>query len=168
MAEFDYVAIDPAGKERKGALKAQTLEDARAKLDARKLFIVELSAGAVEVARKRTGLSLRTPRGPVEVQSTRFLASLTYGPNADLPFEAAVIEIDALAVTQADGVLSAEKLVLALRRKISPSGSAAARRMPTWPKVPTSATATVPRMARRPARITPSSVSSSSAISVLV
>ena len=79
MAEFDYVAIDPAGKERKGALKAETLEDARAKLDARKLFIVELSAGAVEVARKRTGLSLRTPRlSPKELTLfTRQLATLT-------------------------------------------------------------------------------------------
>lgn len=79
MAEFDYVAIDPAGKERKGALKAQTLEDARAKLDARKLFIVELSVGAVEVARKRTGLSLRTPRlSPKELTLfTRQLATLT-------------------------------------------------------------------------------------------
>ncbi|WP_145200680.1 type II secretion system inner membrane protein GspF [Sphingobium sp. B2] len=79
MAEFDYVAIDPAGKERKGALKAQTLEDARAKLDARKLFIVELSAGAVEVARKRTGLSLRNPRlSPKELTLfTRQLATLT-------------------------------------------------------------------------------------------
>ena len=79
MAEFDYVAIDPAGKERKGALKAETLEDARAKLDARKLFIVELSAGAVEVARKRAGLSLRTPRlSPKELTLfTRQLATLT-------------------------------------------------------------------------------------------
>lgn len=79
MAEFDYVAIDPAGKERKGALKADTLEDARAKLDARKLFIVELSAGAVEVARKRAGLALRTPRlSPKELTLfTRQLATLT-------------------------------------------------------------------------------------------
>lgn len=79
MAEFDYVAIDPAGKERKGALKAETLEDARAKLDARKLFIVELSAGAVEVARKRAGLSPRTPRlSPKELTLfTRQLATLT-------------------------------------------------------------------------------------------
>ncbi|CCW18912.1 General secretion pathway protein F [Sphingobium indicum BiD32] len=79
MAEFDYVAIDPAGKERKGALKADTLDDARAKLDARKLFIVELSAGAVEVARKRTGLAQRTPRlSPKELTLfTRQLATLT-------------------------------------------------------------------------------------------
>ncbi|HUD95240.1 MAG TPA: type II secretion system protein GspF, partial [Sphingobium sp.] len=62
MAEFDYVAIDPAGKERKGAIKAETIDDARAKLDARKLFVVRLEVGAVQAARKRAGLSLRAPR----------------------------------------------------------------------------------------------------------
>ncbi|HJT40626.1 MAG TPA: type II secretion system inner membrane protein GspF [Sphingobium sp.] len=62
MAEFDYIAIDPAGRERKGAIKAETVEDARAKLDARKLFIVRIEPGAVEKARKRAGLSLRAPR----------------------------------------------------------------------------------------------------------
>lgn len=62
MAEFDYIAIDPAGKERKGSVKAGTIDDARARLDARKLFVVRLEAGAAEVARKRAGLSLRAPR----------------------------------------------------------------------------------------------------------
>lgn len=62
MAEYDYIAIDPAGKERKGSVKAGTIDDARARLDARKLFVVRLEAGAAEVARKRAGLSLRAPR----------------------------------------------------------------------------------------------------------
>src|SRR5690606_37412815 len=62
MADFDYIAIDAAGRERKGAVKAETAEDARAKLDARRLFIVALEPGAVDVARKRTALSLRAPR----------------------------------------------------------------------------------------------------------
>lgn len=62
MAEFDYVAIDPAGKERKGSVKAETVEDARARLDARKLFIVRIEPGTVDAARKRAGLALRTPR----------------------------------------------------------------------------------------------------------
>ena len=62
MAEFDYIAIDPAGRERKGAIKAETVEDARAKLDSRKLFIVRIEAGAMEKARRRTGLSFRAPR----------------------------------------------------------------------------------------------------------
>lgn len=62
MADFDYLAIDQAGRERKGSVKAETVEDARARLDARRLFVVRLEPGAVEVARKRTGLSLRAPR----------------------------------------------------------------------------------------------------------
>lgn len=62
MADFDYVAIDPAGREKGGSVRADTIEDARAKLDARKLFIVRLEPGAVQVARQRAGLSLRTPR----------------------------------------------------------------------------------------------------------
>lgn len=62
MAEFDYIAIDPAGKERAGKVKAETVEDARARLDARKLFIVRIEPGAAETARRRAGLSLRTPR----------------------------------------------------------------------------------------------------------
>ena len=61
MAEYDYIAIDPAGKERKGSVKAETVEDARARLDARKLFIVRIEPGTVEAARKRAGLALRTP-----------------------------------------------------------------------------------------------------------
>lgn len=62
MADFDYVVIDPAGRERSGKIKAETMDDARAKLDARKMFIVKLNTGAAEVARKRAGLSLRSPR----------------------------------------------------------------------------------------------------------
>ncbi|MCP1471054.1 general secretion pathway protein F [Sphingobium sp. OAS761] len=62
MADFDYAAIDPAGKERVGKIKADTIDDARAKLDARRLFIVRLEPGAVEAARRRANLSLRTPR----------------------------------------------------------------------------------------------------------
>ncbi|UZW55502.1 type II secretion system inner membrane protein GspF [Sphingobium sp. JS3065] len=62
MAEFDYIAIDPAGKERLGRVKADTMDDARARLDARKLYIVRIEPGAVEKAGKRAGLPLRTPR----------------------------------------------------------------------------------------------------------
>lgn len=79
MADFDYVAIDPAGKERTGRVKADAIEDARAKLDARKLFIVALTPGAVESARKRAGMGLRSPRlNPKELTLfTRQLATLT-------------------------------------------------------------------------------------------
>ncbi|EQB15649.1 type II secretion system inner membrane protein GspF [Sphingobium lactosutens] len=62
MADFDYVAIDPAGRERSGKVKADTVDDARARLDARKLFIVRLEPGTATKARERAGLSLRAPR----------------------------------------------------------------------------------------------------------
>ncbi len=62
MAEFDYVAIDPAGKERTGSVKAGSIDDARARLDARKLFVVRLEPGATDKAARRAGLSLRAPR----------------------------------------------------------------------------------------------------------
>ncbi|CAD7336610.1 type II secretion system protein GspF [Sphingomonadales bacterium 56] len=62
MAEFDYLVIDPAGKERTGKVKAETVEDARAKLDARKLFIVRIEPGVVEKAARRAAFSLRAPR----------------------------------------------------------------------------------------------------------
>ncbi|MES2174700.1 MAG: type II secretion system inner membrane protein GspF [Pseudomonadota bacterium] len=79
MADFDYSAIDPAGRARDGRIKAGTIEDARAKLDARKLFIVRIEPGAVETARKRANLSLRSPRlSPKELTLfTRQLATLT-------------------------------------------------------------------------------------------
>ncbi|MDT7535692.1 type II secretion system inner membrane protein GspF [Sphingobium sp. SA2] len=79
MAEFDYVAIDPAGKDRKGSIKADSIEEARAKLDARKLFIVALEPGAVESARSRANLSLRSPRLSAKELTlfTRQLATLT-------------------------------------------------------------------------------------------
>lgn len=62
MADFDYVVIDPAGREKGGSVKADTIEDARAKLDARKMFVVRLEQGAAEKARKRAGMALRAPR----------------------------------------------------------------------------------------------------------
>lgn len=62
MADFNYSAIDPAGRELSGSIKAGTIDDARAKLDARKMFIVQIEPGAADTARKRVGLSLRTPR----------------------------------------------------------------------------------------------------------
>jgi len=79
MADFDYSAIDAAGRERNGSIKAGTIEDARAKLDARKLFIVRIEAGAVETARKRAGMALRTPRLSAKELTlfTRQLATLT-------------------------------------------------------------------------------------------
>src|SRR3546814_2161466 len=62
MTEFDYIAIDTAGRERSGRVKAETMEDARARLDARKLLVVRVEPAAAQAAQKRAGLSFRTAR----------------------------------------------------------------------------------------------------------
>ncbi len=46
MSDFDYLALDTAGKERRGSVRAASIEDARATLAARKLFVVRMEAGA--------------------------------------------------------------------------------------------------------------------------
>lgn len=64
-------------------------------------------------------VTLHTPAGPLELASTRFRASLTYAPSADLPLEAAIVEVDAPALSGQGGTLVvAERLVLALRREV--------------------------------------------------
>ncbi|MBB3981096.1 general secretion pathway protein F [Sphingobium fontiphilum] len=62
MADFNYVAIDPAGRERKGSVRAEGIEAARAKLDARRLFVVQLEPGAQRQQGSRRNFALRSPR----------------------------------------------------------------------------------------------------------
>jgi general secretion pathway protein F len=42
MPEFAYIAVDPKGKEKRGTVKATTDADARAGLEARKLYVVKV------------------------------------------------------------------------------------------------------------------------------
>ncbi|MGD9811815.1 MAG: type II secretion system inner membrane protein GspF [Sphingobium sp.] len=60
MPDFDYLVIDPAGREKAGRVRAESAEQARAQLDARRLFVVRLEAGASSggVARGKALLSL--------------------------------------------------------------------------------------------------------------
>jgi general secretion pathway protein F len=46
MADFTYLALDTAGRERRGAVRAATSEEARAKLGQRRLFVVKIEEGA--------------------------------------------------------------------------------------------------------------------------
>ena len=52
MSDFDYLALDTAGRERRGSVRAASVEDARAALGARKLYVVrmERSTGAAAPA----------------------------------------------------------------------------------------------------------------------
>lgn len=42
MPSFDYLALDTAGRERRGSVSGETIDDARARLDARRYFVVRL------------------------------------------------------------------------------------------------------------------------------
>lgn len=46
MPDFDYLAIDTKGGERRGSVAAPTLEDARARLDQRRLYVVRIEPGS--------------------------------------------------------------------------------------------------------------------------
>jgi general secretion pathway protein F len=50
MSDFAYLALDTAGRERRGSVRAETQEEARAKLQGRKLFIVRMEAAAGEAS----------------------------------------------------------------------------------------------------------------------
>ena len=45
MADFDYIAINPQGRERRGSIAAANVEEARAALGAKKLFVVKVGPG---------------------------------------------------------------------------------------------------------------------------
>ncbi len=46
MPDFDYLVIDTAGREKRGAIVAESLDHARSALDARKLYVVRIEAGS--------------------------------------------------------------------------------------------------------------------------
>lgn len=46
MSDFDYLALDTAGRERRGSVKAASMDDARAQLGARKLYVVRMEPGS--------------------------------------------------------------------------------------------------------------------------
>lgn len=50
MSDFAYLALDPAGRERRGSVRAATLEEARARLGERKLYVVKIESGAAAAA----------------------------------------------------------------------------------------------------------------------
>ena len=45
MPDFDFLAIDKAGREKRGPVAAETIDHAREMLDARKLYVVRIEAG---------------------------------------------------------------------------------------------------------------------------
>ncbi len=81
MADFDYLVLDPAGRERRGQVAAETLEDARNRLGAKKFYIVRLepaAQGATRAAPLASFAGLRQRRLSVKALTlfTRQLATL--------------------------------------------------------------------------------------------
>jgi general secretion pathway protein F len=50
MSEFAYLVLDRAGRERRGSLRAETIDEAREKLSARGLFVVKMESSSGEAA----------------------------------------------------------------------------------------------------------------------
>ena len=61
MPEFAYIAVDPKGKEKRGTVKATTDADARAGLEARRLYVVKVrpqpAAAVTDIAAGRLALT---------------------------------------------------------------------------------------------------------------
>ena len=80
MADFDYLAIDARGNEKRGHVTAADLDRARAVLDRRRLYVVRLEAGGPPPARGRPLFGLKLARARVSAKQltlfTRQLATL--------------------------------------------------------------------------------------------
>ncbi|HEX7782162.1 MAG TPA: type II secretion system inner membrane protein GspF [Sphingobium sp.] len=58
MPDYDYLAIDTAGRERRGSVKAENIDAAKAQLDGRRLFVVKMDQGQEKSAKGRALFSL--------------------------------------------------------------------------------------------------------------
>ena len=81
MADFDYLVLDPAGRERRGQVAAATLEDARNRLGAKKFYVVSLEQSTPGASRAAPlmsfeALTRRRLSGKALTLFTRQLATL--------------------------------------------------------------------------------------------
>lgn len=51
MPDYDYLALDTSGREQRGSVAAPTIEDARARLDRRRFYVVSIETGAGPAAK---------------------------------------------------------------------------------------------------------------------
>lgn len=63
MPDFDYLVIDTAGREKRGALVAESIDHARAALDARKMYVVRIEPGTPATAKPKGKPLLQQLRG---------------------------------------------------------------------------------------------------------
>jgi len=81
MPDFDYLVIDPQGREKAGRMRAGDVEQARAQLDAKQLFVVKLEADSEKTAKGRSPALFSRGRKKLNTQEltlfTRQLSTLT-------------------------------------------------------------------------------------------
>ncbi len=111
MGAFEYVALDPSGKEAKGLIEGDTPKHVRQLLRERKLLPVRVTEVAQREARRQRSFSLRRGMAPSELALvTRQLASLS---QSGLPLEESL-----LAVSQQNDHPRTQSILLGVRSKV--------------------------------------------------
>lgn len=73
MPDFDYLALDTSGREKRGSVSGETIDEARARLDARRLYVVRIAPGSGGAPREAANDS--TPLMSRSVSLRRHLSS---------------------------------------------------------------------------------------------
>lgn len=111
MGAFEYVALDAAGREKKGVLEGDTARHVRQLLRERELLPVSVTETAREEARRQRSFSLRRGASATDLALlTRQLATLT---RAGLPLEEAL-----LAVSQQTEKPRIQSILLGVRSRV--------------------------------------------------
>lgn len=111
MGAFEFVAIDPSGKESKGLIEGDTAKHVRQILRERKLLPVQVTEVAQKEARRQRSFSLRSGISTSELSIvTRQLASLS---QSGLPLEEAL-----LAVAQQNDHPRTKSIMLGVRSRV--------------------------------------------------
>ncbi len=80
MADFDYLVLDPAGREKRGTIAATDADDARLKLDKRRFFVVRIDPAGSTAKPAPSLMSFGSWRGNLNTKAltlfTRQLATL--------------------------------------------------------------------------------------------
>ena len=111
MGAFEFVALDPSGKESKGLIEGDTAKHVRQILRERSLLPIKVTEVAQKEAKRQSTFSLRRGLSPSELALiTRQLASLS---QSGLPLEEAL-----LAVSQQNDQPRTKSILLGVRSKV--------------------------------------------------
>lgn len=111
MSAFEFVALDPTGKESKGLIEGDTAKHARQQLRERSLLPVKITEVVEKEARERKSFSIRRGLSASDLSLlTRQLATLT---QSGLPLEEAL-----LAVSEQNENPRAKSILLGVRSRV--------------------------------------------------